>query len=176
MNILREFGPSIWFLVRFLVIYLAGNLLYGLYVNSYVPEPDPVTVFVSEQTSAILTFLGEENWTLSEGAGKGVLVYNQEQRVLSVYEGCNGLNVFIIFLAFLLSYGRLRKALLWFVPMGLVLIHLFNLARIALLYHVTLYYPDYTYFTHKYLFTAIIYGVIFLLWLWWVVKLYPAKK
>ncbi len=176
MSLLKEFGPSIWFLVRFLGIYLVGSLLYGLYVNSYVPEPDPVTIFVSEQTSQVLSWFGEENKTLVQGHKTGVLIYNNDRSVLSVYEGCNGLNVFIIFVGFLLAYGRPKKALLWFIPLGLILIHLFNLARIALLYNVTLYYPDYTYFTHKYLFTAIIYGAVFLIWMWWVVKIYPTRK
>lgn len=176
MSLLKEFGPSIWFLARFLGIYLVGNLLYGLYINSYVPDPDPVTIFVSEQTSTVLSWFGEENGTLVQGHKTGVLIYNEEQRVLSVYEGCNGLNVFIIFAGFLLAYGRPKKALIWFIPLGLLLIHVFNLARIGLLYNVTLYYPDYTYFTHKYLFTAIIYGAVFLIWMWWVVKIYPSRK
>ncbi len=176
MSMLKEFGPSIWFLAKFLGIYLAGNLLYGLYINSYVPEPDPVTIFVSEQTSFILSFLGQENETLVQGHKSGVLIYNDDRSVLSVFEGCNGLNVVIIFVGFLFAYGKPKKALLWFIPLGLLLIHLLNLARITILYYVTLYHPDLSYFMHKYLFTAIIYAGIFVLWIWWVVKLYPAAN
>jgi hypothetical protein len=28
--------------------------------------------------------------------------------------------------------------------------------------------PRYLYFTHKYFFTAILYVVVFVLWIWWV--------
>jgi exosortase family protein XrtF len=176
MNILKEFGPSIAFLAKFIILYLVLNLLYGFYINSYDPYPDPVTTIVAEQTSAVLALFGEENQTYAQNSKTGVWISSPERSVLSVYEGCNGLNVFIIFFSFLLAYGKPRKALIWFIPLGAVVIHVFNLARIGLLYHVTLYYPDLTYFTHKYLFTAIIYGVIFLLWLLWVLKIYPAKK
>jgi exosortase/archaeosortase family protein len=74
----------------------------------------------------------------------------------------------IIFVAFLVAFGPMRKALLWFIPVGLLIIHGINLARIALLFWVSLYMPDFMYFTHKYLFTAILYVVVFLLWIGWV--------
>ena len=43
--------------------------------------------------------------------------------VLAIYEGCNGINVMIIFVAFLVAFGPLNKALLWFVPVGLIILH-----------------------------------------------------
>lgn len=176
MSIIKEFGPSIWFLGKFVGLYIILSLLYGLYINSYVPDTDPVTVEVARQTSVVLEWFGEPNYTYAEDHRTGVRITSPTENVLSVYEGCNGLNVFIIFFSFLMAYGKPRKALWWFIPLGMVVIHVFNLARIGLLYHVTLYYPDYTYFTHKYLFTAIIYGVVFLLWLLWVLKIYPSRK
>jgi exosortase family protein XrtF len=92
-----------------------------------------------------------------------------------VYEGCNGLNVMIIFVAFLVAFGPIGRTLAWFIPLGLFIIHLVNLARIGLLFWVSLYMPKYMYFTHKYFFTAILYVVVFVLWIWWV-RRYASDK
>jgi exosortase/archaeosortase family protein len=60
--------------------------------------------------------------------------------------------------------------MLWFIPAGLIVIHIFNLGRISLLYFVAQRYEEYFYLFHKYFFTAIIYVVVFLLWALWVLK------
>src|SRR5690606_20854765 len=88
--------------------------------------------------------------------------------ILAVYEGCNGINVMIIFVAFLLAFGPMVKAMLWFLPLGLFMIHMMNLVRITLLFWVSIYVESLMYFTHKYFFTATLYVVVFILWVWWV--------
>ena len=81
----------------------------------------------------------------------------------------------IIFLAFLFAFGPVNRALLWFAPAGLLILHAMNLARIVLLFWVSLYLPKFMYFTHKYFFTAILYVVVFVLWVWWVRRFSKAK-
>lgn len=97
------------------------------------------------------------------------LVY-EGKSILEVYEGCNGLNIMIIFVAFIVAFGPLNRSTLWFVPAGLMIIHVMNLLRIGLLFFVAKDLPDMMYFTHKYLFTASLYIVIFALWWFWVRK------
>ena len=165
---LTEFKPTILFLVKFIGIYVVANLLYGWYVTVYEPNPDPVTRIVSEHTAIALTGCGWHTITEDRINRPTTKLLYEGKSVLSVYEGCNGVNVMIIFVAFLVAFGPMRKALLWFIPVGLLIIHGINLARIALLFWVSLYMPDFMYFTHKYLFTAILYVVVFLLWIGWV--------
>lgn len=164
----KEFKPTILFLVKFLGSYLIGNLLYGWFVTSYVPNPDPATYWVTAQSALVLTHAGWPAEALSHVATPTTSIMFEHKAIVSVYEGCNGLNIAIIFLGFLLAFGPLQKQLLWFVPLGLAIIHISNILRIVLLFLVTLYLPHYIYFTHKYLFTAIIYAVVFLMWLIWV--------
>ncbi len=171
LPMLKEFWPSIAFLLKFIALYLVLNLLYGSYVNYYSPSPDPVTIEVAHQTDWVLNVLGFETTTEVRDRQTGVYINSVARPIISVYEGCNGLNVMIIFISFLLAYGKPQKALLWFIPLGFVIIHLTNLARIGLLYHVSLSFPDYLYFTHKYFFTGIIYVVVFLLWWLWIARI-----
>ena len=166
----KEFRPTIFFLLKFVGLYLVGNLAYGAYITAYYPLPDPVTHAVSVQIAQVLQALG---WpvTADDDLYKATTLLTHEgEAVLAVYEGCNGVNIMIIFVAFLAAFGPYKKPMLWFLPLGLVTIHGMNLARIAGLFFVSRFLPDLSYFTHKYLFTAFLYVVIFALWWGWIRK------
>lgn len=170
MSIYQDFKPSILFLAKFIGLYLVLNILYGFYLDASKGEADLVTRWVTGQTAEILSWYNEEISTGPKEDLKSIYIFKGEHAVLSVYEGCNGLNVMIIFISFLIAYGNISKRMLWFIPTGLLLIHLFNLLRIILLFHVTLSMPDFLYFSHKYLFTAFIYIAVFLSWALWIFK------
>lgn len=61
--------------------------------------------------------------------------------------------------------------MLWFIPMGVVIIHVANLFRVSGLYLVAEYLQQYFYYVHKYAFTASIYLIVFVLWWWWIEKI-----
>ena len=171
----REFKPTIFFLGKFLGLYIAGNLAYGLFVTAYEPRPDPATRTVSEQTGFVLTTCGWPVDVYDHHRKATSMLRYDDREVLAVYEGCNGLNTMIIFVAFIIAFGPINKKLWWFIPVGLLIIHLSNLLRITLLFFVAEYRPDFMYFIHKYVFTAILYLVIFLLWVWWVKRFAVSK-
>ena len=153
-----------------MIIYFVGNILYGVYVESYGPKADGITWWVSEQTVSILDVLGYDASTNPVANDPKVALLNGSNTVVNMFEGCNGINIMILFMAFIFAFSGKKKDLLWFVPAGFLFIHLSNLARIVLLYWVAETKPDYMYFTHKYLFTTIIYAAIFFLWVIWVVR------
>lgn len=175
MSLIKEFKPTISFLVRFLALYLVLNLLYGLFIDHYSPAPDPVTRRVSDQSAAILRLFGTDASSSDSNTNPYIGVFKGDQVILSVYEGCNGLNVAIIFVAFLLSFGKPSRKLLWFIPLGLLIIHLTNLLRVVLLFAVSVHLPGFMYFAHKYLFTGIIYVIVFVLWYIWIDKIYKTN-
>ncbi len=87
------------------------------------------------------------------------------QSIEVVYD-CMGINLFFIFMIFIMAYpGRLRTKL-WFIPTGIGLIFLLNSLRMAALaviaankYHLLDLY-------HHFIFQGVIYLIIFVLW-WW---------
>jgi exosortase family protein XrtF len=164
----REFKPTLTFLGRFLGLYLVTNFLYGLAVTAWAPVADPLTRSVTEQTAAVVSMLGYPSSTRDVPGKATVSIVHAGRGVVSVYEGCNGANVVLIFLSFLLAFGPYRGAMVWFGAAGMLLIHLANLGRIGLLFYVSLRFPDYLYFVHKYLFTASIYALALLLWMVWI--------
>jgi exosortase family protein XrtF len=164
----KEFKPAFRFFFIFLGLYLAGNIVYGLWVESYDGLPDPATWEVTRETSNVLNQLGYHTTPAKNTQGPTAFLSDDVQIILTTYEGCNGINVMIVFVAFLAAFGGSLKKLTWFLPAGMVLIHVSNLGRIVLLYFVAVGYHHYFYYVHKYVFTAAIYVIVFVLWILWV--------
>jgi exosortase family protein XrtF len=166
----KEFIPAFRFLATFLGLYLGLNLLYGWWITSYRGEADWATHLVTNQTSFILNVFGEQTSTQPKEGTPTVLILKESKIILSVFEGCNGINVMIVFFSFLFAYRGSWKSLAWFLPLGLFLIHVANLVRVVLLFYIAEYWQHYFYYVHKYLFTAAIYLVVFALWWWWMAR------
>jgi exosortase family protein XrtF len=164
-----SFKPTILFLVRFGVLYALGSIFYSLYISHYDPMADPLTIFVSENLRVFMSILGQPISLELDAEMPFVLVAYKDLPSVSVFEGCNGVAVMILFIAFVLAFrGRNNKAALWFIPLGLLSIHLFNLIRLALLIVVNHYQSNLFHFYHKFLFTGVIYLFVLLFWVGWV--------
>lgn len=67
------------------------------------------------------------------------------------------------------------KSKSWFIPLGWVLIFGFNIIRIAAITLFVEFHPDWFDILHTYIFKYIFYGVMFLLWVWYI-ECIRAKK
>jgi exosortase family protein XrtF len=166
----KEFKPAIRFVALFVGIYLVGNIIYGLYISSRGNAPDHITKLVAHQAAGVLNLADFVVSTEVNPDGPTVFMKSGARIVLNVYEGCNGINVFIVFVSFLVAFGGPVKKYLWFVPVGVLILHVCNLLRIILLYGVAIGYQHYFYYVHKYIFTGIIYLVVLALWIYWIRK------
>lgn len=160
--------PAIVFIIKFVAFYLVFNSLYGLFVDRFLPQPDPITILVSNNVAWCHQWLGENTHALQMLGSKNVALCNAQGTVVQVYEGCNSVNVMLVFWAFLFAFTGPRYATLLFAIAGGVSIYMINLVRVSALYFVELNWPRYVYFFHKYLFTGVIYAVVFLLWFLWI--------
>ena len=166
----NEFKPALHFLMVFIGVYVALSILYGLYIESFGENVDPWTRNVTDQVAFLLSGSDNSVYVIDRYNYRACSLGNQSGSVIAVFEGCNGINVVILFIAFVVAYrGPVKKSIL-FTLAGVLIIHVVNLARVSGLYFVAKLFPDYMYFTHKYLFTAVIYAVVFALWYLWVSK------
>lgn len=171
MSLFKEFKPALSFLGKFLLFYIVANILYGVFVESYGGKPDDATRLVAAQTCVLLNGMGYDTGYENLTDAPKVALMEAGQVVLYVYEGCNGINVMIVFIAFLFAFGGPARRLAIFLPAGLIVIHFFNLTRIGLLFYLAVNNATQFYYYHKYLFTATLYFVVFALWILWVVRL-----
>ncbi len=87
-----------------------------------------------------------------------------------VGDPCNGISLFALFTGFVLAYPGPIKHKLWFIPLGLLLVHLINVIRVTALTLIVYYAPEYLDFNHTYTFTLLVYGFVFFLWWLWANK------
>jgi exosortase family protein XrtF len=179
---LKEFKPTLFFLLRFFLTYAVCSVSYGLYIKKFdqknPPVIDPITNAVVKQLGTLAGWIGynvdvEKNAHLKyeDIADEQTFntLYLNDIQAIAVEEGCNGLSVIILFASFIIAFGGSLKRVLIFIPIGIVFIHISNLFRLILLAVLNVDFDGrYFHFFHKYGFTAIIYLSVFILWYIWV--------
>lgn len=88
---------------------------------------------------------------------------------------CNGITLMFLFAVFVISYPGSIKNKLWYIPSGILAVHLINIIRIVALAIIAWYNPYILDFNHTYTFTFIAYSFVFMLWMIWVNKLAEPK-
>ncbi len=126
---------------------------------------------VANHAAALLHIMGLEAAVLPSTILPNASLMLDGNVVVNVYEGCNAINVSILFIAFLFAYKGSFTRTLMFSIIGLISIYLFNLLRVSGLFLVALYFPDHLYLMHKFVFTGVMYAFVFGLWFIWVTKL-----
>jgi exosortase/archaeosortase family protein len=91
-----------------------------------------------------------------------------------VGKGCNALELFALFTGFILIFEGNWKHKLWFIPLGVLVIHLLNVVRILALIFSGTVSQSFLEFNHKYTFTIAMYIVTFIGWMVWV-KYFASK-
>ena len=89
---------------------------------------------------------------------------------LYIGDSCNGISLFALFGIFLIAFPGKIISKFFFIPAGILLIHLMNVLRVVILAVIETYSYGWTEFNHTYTFTIIIYACIFGMWLFWINK------
>lgn len=104
-------------------------------------------------------------------------MYFSNSGYILVNRSCSGFKQILQFVLLMMLFpGSLRNKL-WFIPLGVLVVHLTNLFRVIGLSVIVVVLPQHWNFSHDYIFRPLFYVVIFLMWVWWVEKLaYPGQK
>lgn len=172
---MKDFLPVLKILLRFVIIYIVFVLLYQFYLNNYESDVvDPFTGWVAKQVSFLQETLGFPTVLMDNLKLHSVLFQTGGKLTTRMVEGCNVISVAILFAAFIFAFYKGARTFLY-VLSGLVILHILNVSRIALLNIIFLKYPQYAKAAHDYLFPAIIYGGVIVLWLVWI-QFFALKK
>lgn len=163
---MSDFKPVLKILLRFVLIYIALLLLYQLYLNTQ-NGLDSVSMWVGKQVVAVQNFLGYESKLIPDHRYETAYFQVNGKKPTRMVEGCNAISVMILFLAFVFAFYKGRKTFV-FALISLVILHIMNVLRIAGLN--LMYFQGEKYFKigHDYLFPAVIYGSVVILWLVWI--------
>ena len=89
---------------------------------------------------------------------------------------CDGLSLFALFAIFIAFFPGPVRNKLWFVPLGIILLHGVNISRVISLTFIQSKYSEWLAFNHDYTFTVLVYGVVFGLWVVWATYLASFTK
>jgi len=104
-----------------------------------------------------------------------MLHYSNGNSVLIIW-ACTGIKqAYICFCILAFSRGPWIKKL-WYIPLSLIVVYMFNIFRIAFITACIENHPNWFHFLHVYVFKYIFYGVIFLMWVTWEEVFVNLKK
>ncbi|MEN8225083.1 MAG: archaeosortase/exosortase family protein [Bacteroidota bacterium] len=101
-------------------------------------------------------------------------MYFPNQCVMYINDSCSGLKQMLQFALLMMLFTGPWKKKIWFIPIGIFIMHLTNLFRVIGLAVVMNNWPQYWDFSHDFIFRPVFYIVIFSLWLIWVEKIKPS--
>ncbi|NNC82396.1 MAG: exosortase family protein XrtF [Flavobacteriales bacterium] len=169
MRSIKE-NPFLRFLILASGSYLLWYWLYHGYINDYTGFDRMVIDNLIDITSTILRAMGYELIPEPPAVDQIRTVGIDGTYGLWIGDPCNGISLFALFTIFIFWYPGPWKKKLWFIPLGLLSIHLINVLRIVALCIIVTY--DYAYldFNHNYTFTILVNGWMFLLWIIWATR------
>lgn len=94
---------------------------------------------------------------------------------IEVIYDCLAINLFFVFMIFIIAYPGKLKTKLWYIPLGIVVIFILNSMRMAALTLIVAKNPHLMDLFHHFIFQGIIYLFIFLMW-WYFTKISIVNK
>lgn len=142
--------------------------LYLDYSDGSTYYPDYLTSLVAKQTDDLLHTFGYDAQIARHPDEPSMKLIINGKFVARVIEGCNSASVIILFISFVIAFAGKFKTTFFYVLAGSVLIYVVNLLRIVILSVGLYHYPWRREELHTVIFPLIIYGMVFLLWMFWV--------
>jgi len=180
---LKKNKQIVYFLLRFILSYAILYFAYSFYLkrtqqNTTIFTCSPITNTVAKHTETMASLLGYNIITNQNTNELSLNILIDNKPVLRLIEGCNGVSVIILFIAFIIAFKGTTKATILYALAGSLLIYLFNVFRIIILTVAMLKYPNQQELLHQIVFPLFIYGIVFLLWVIWVNRfaLKPTKN
>lgn len=156
------------FASKFVGIYLLLNLLYLLWINHLANQIDGISELVAIVSQKILALIGYNVNLVHADLHPRLLFYFNNINYITVSEGCNGVSVMITLLASMLSFRGNLKSKILYLSIGLLGVFFLNVLRVSTLFYVAMNHHQWFSFLHEYAFTALIYTLVFLLFIFWV--------
>ncbi len=173
----NKIKPEFKFLIQFtsftIIWFFFYHYLYKI-DNLLSLEINLLTTFskiLSYQSNLLLSLFNFKTTTEVQGTMviTKILFYPYSHGVW-IGEPCNGIKVFGIFTIFIVSFkGRIFNKI-WFILIGILILHVINIIRIALLTYISAVNPYILNFNHNITFQLIVYLSMLGLWYWWIIK------
>lgn len=168
---IKEFKQNPYFRFTFysILLYVVWYIVYEAWLHPSGIWDKLIISNLVVLTNSTLHFLGYTTITDSGDPSMRIVGIDGTNGVW-IGDPCNGFSLFALFLVFMLTYPGPWKQKLWYIPMGLIIIHFVNVLRIVALTIILNINSDWLDFNHNYTFNIVVYSTVFLLWFIWAKK------
>ncbi len=163
----------------FILLLMSFHYFYGFWSShAFYPfheEVDKLFVFASKILFDHSAWLVKHVFKLDHTTREQTIwvVTNQDTwAYVEVSPGCTSLKQWLHFIFIMLLFPGPWKHKIWFIPMGVLVIHGVNIVRVVGLALTLVPWPTRFDFFHDYIFKSFFYFMIFVLWVVWVEVFY----
>jgi len=173
--------------ILFFVVLMGTNLFWKYNIlGDESMKADSMVTFWGMDISAPFTWMALHVASVTTGIlhffGSGVILehsnilrHTNGNSVLIIW-ACTGIKqAYICFCILAFSRGPWSKKL-WYIPLSLIVVYIFNIFRITFIVACIENHPTWFQFLHLYAFKYVFYGIIFLMWVYWEEKIVGMKK
>jgi exosortase/archaeosortase family protein len=180
-------GPIRRLIVLSAILLTIWKTLYTFWLEPNRILDGPLTRLVAQHSVNIMqTFWPDGHYTIkstitidkadSKNLIEHLFIVKNGQATISIADNCNGLELMVLYAAFILVIPGGIKRKLIFITAGIPLLHIANLGRVIGLVGLHLQYPGMFNFAHHYLFKIMVYAISFGLWVWYLKPITKASK
>lgn len=166
------------FFIKLSLLFSIWFFSYTLFIGPSLIIDQPLTDFITMSVVKLVNFITPSDKPLSWDVSTisyGDYLWQDGKRILNVGHKCNGIDLMFTYISIivLLPYPNPFKRKLLFCIGGIVAITLANIIRISALYYIHTHQKAAFDFSHHYLFTILMYVLIFYGWLLFIKNKQP---
>ncbi len=168
--------PIRLFLGKALLFFVIWKLIYSFFLFDSQVVDNFLTTHVGEASVKVLNSLGsmsgftaineivqEPHYGEYQAFNMSVIYHNGD-RILNIANACNGLELLVLYVGFIVCMPSSFKRKLLYIVIGVVLLDVVNILRCVGLIYLREYFHAYFDFAHHYVFKIIVYSSTFILW------------
>jgi exosortase/archaeosortase family protein len=165
----------------FLIITLAVHVMWRLWAHNL--NYAPITSFMYDAMNAMASIVFTQSvWLINHVLGiptdirEGQVMWLNNGCGIQITASCSGLKPILQFMILMIIFPGPWKKKLWYIPLGVIIVHFTNLFRVCGMAFTGATIPSHLQFVHDNILKAMFYVVIFGLWWLWVEKLSLARE
>jgi len=152
------------FVLKGTVLLVGWCLLYGLILKPYDLIDPALTQFTGKATVWLIRCIYQEQHPDAIYTARSVVIFLQNKQVLSIWDPCNGLDLYVLFTGFILCVPMRINKMIMYILIGVISIFVLNVLRCVSLASLFYHHFGYTDIAHHYFFQLIVYAAIFFIW------------
>ena len=161
--------PLAGFFISLFLICSSWFFVYNLLLYPGRIVDQPLTQFIAVVSAKVNTFFSLAGTPITEWVNDkyhpGTLLVQNGKRVFGIMDACNGIDLMFIYSAVIILLPNSIRRKLLFLFLGNALLVVFNIIRIVGLFFIFRFHRGLFDFSHHYLFTLLMYALIFAGWI-----------